>query len=83
MRTLLVIDYTNDFVAEDGALTCGEHGQQIDGYIARLMESFITEGEFVVLPTDLHEEQDAFHPETNLYPHITLEERQVEICTDV
>lgn len=30
MKALIVIDYTNDFVATDGALTCGEPGQNPD-----------------------------------------------------
>lgn len=29
-RALINIDYTNDFVAEDGVLTCGRPGQVIE-----------------------------------------------------
>lgn len=29
-KALLVIDYTHDFVATDGKLTCGEPGQALD-----------------------------------------------------
>ena len=29
-KALLVIDYTDDFVAEDGALTCGEPGIDLE-----------------------------------------------------
>lgn len=32
-KALIVIDYTNDFIADDGALTCGEPGQAIEPYI--------------------------------------------------
>ena len=30
-KALLIIDYTNDFIADDGALTCGKPGQAEDG----------------------------------------------------
>ena len=29
-RALIVVDYSNDFVAPNGALTCGEAGQAIE-----------------------------------------------------
>ena len=29
-NALLVIDYSNDFVADNGALTCGAAGQALD-----------------------------------------------------
>lgn len=35
-EALLIIDYTNDFVATDGALTCGEPGQKLAPQINRL-----------------------------------------------
>ena len=39
-QALLIIDYTNDFVADGGALTCGQPGQalarQPNGYGKRL-----------------------------------------------
>ncbi|WP_369814321.1 hypothetical protein [Lysinibacillus sp. FJAT-14745] len=31
-KALLVIDYTYDFVASDGKLTCGEPGQTLDQF---------------------------------------------------
>ena len=41
MKALINIDYTNDFVAENGALTCGEPGQAIEEEIIRLAKKFI------------------------------------------
>lgn len=67
-KALLVIDYTNDFVATDGKLTCGEPGQLLDTLIANLIEQFIAEKNVVVFANDLHEENDPFHPETKLFP---------------
>lgn len=67
-KTLLVIDYTVDFVADNGALTCGEPGQLIENYIVSLTKEFLENDDVVVFPVDLHEENDHFHPETKLFP---------------
>ncbi len=66
MRALIVIDYTNDFV--DGKLPVGEPGIAIEAKIAELTQQFVNMGHWVVMAVDLHEEQDPFHPETNLFP---------------
>ncbi|MGV0168980.1 cysteine hydrolase family protein [Furfurilactobacillus sp. WILCCON 0119] len=68
MRALLIIDYTNDFVATDGALTTGSVGQALEHPIIDLANSFLDHGDAVILPTDLHQENDPYHPETALYP---------------
>lgn len=39
-KALLVIDYTIDFVAEDGALTCGKPGIKLEKYITNLTNTF-------------------------------------------
>lgn len=67
-KALLVVDYTVDFVADDGALTCGKPGQAIEETICQLTEEFLNDGELVVMPVDLHEKDDSFHPETKLFP---------------
>ncbi|KKK36102.1 isochorismatase [Mesobacillus campisalis] len=67
-KALINIDYTYDFVADDGALTCGEPGQQIEGRIVSLTKEFIENGDLVVFAIDVHDEGDEFHPETKLYP---------------
>ncbi|HEY9581883.1 MAG TPA: isochorismatase family cysteine hydrolase [Savagea sp.] len=67
-EALLVIDYTIDFVAEDGKLTCGLPGQQLERYIVDTTKDFIEREQFVVIPNDVHEENDPFHPETALFP---------------
>jgi nicotinamidase-related amidase len=67
-KALINIDYTYDFVADDGALTCGEPGQQIEGRIVTLTKEFIENGDLVVFAIDVHDEGDEFHPETKLYP---------------
>lgn len=68
MKAFINIDYTCDFVAADGALTCGEPGQAIEAEIVRLTRSFAEAGDYVVIALDVHEEGDPLHPETKLYP---------------
>ncbi|WP_029422502.1 cysteine hydrolase family protein [Alicyclobacillus macrosporangiidus] len=67
-RALVVIDYTNDFVADDGRLTCGEPAQAIDGYVTELTRAFVESGDWVVFAVDVHEASDPYHPETKLFP---------------
>lgn len=67
-KALLVVDYTYDFVAPDGKLTCGEPGQAIDLYIANLIEEYIQNDELVIFTNDLHYENDPYHPESKLFP---------------
>jgi nicotinamidase-related amidase len=67
-RALINIDYTYDFVADDGALTCGEPGQRIESKVVGLTEEFIANGDLVVFAVDVHDKGDEFHPETKLYP---------------
>lgn len=68
MKALLNIDYTYDFVADDGKLTCGKPGQALEGEIVRLTEAFIQNGDYVVFAIDVHDENDPYHPETELFP---------------
>ncbi len=67
-KALLVVDYTVDFVAKDGALTCGQPGIDLETYITNLTETFINEEEFVVFPVDVHDIEDPYHPETKSFP---------------
>lgn len=67
-KALLVIDYTVDFVARDGALTCGEPGIVLETYITDLTKIFLDDKHFVVFPVDVHDLDDPYHPETKLFP---------------
>ena len=67
-RALINIDYTNDFVAENGALTCGEPGQAIEERIIALTKEFIANDDYVVFAIDVHDKGDEYHPETKLFP---------------
>ncbi len=67
-RALINVDYTYDFVADEGALTAGKPAQAIEEKIVALTREFIEAGDYVVFAIDAHKEGDAFHPETKLYP---------------
>lgn len=68
MRALINIDYTFDFNADEGALTCGQPGQAIEETISTLTEEFIRNGDFTVFAIDMHLKADKYHPETKLFP---------------
>ncbi|QQE76802.1 cysteine hydrolase family protein [Alicyclobacillus sp. SO9] len=67
-EALIVIDYTNDFIADEGSLTCGQPGQDVDKYITDLTKKFVQDGRLVVMAVDVHDEGDPYHPETKLFP---------------
>ena len=71
-KALLIIDYTNDFVASNGALTCGTSAQKIESTIVRLADQFLEADDYVLLPTDTHQPNDQFHPEHKLFPEHNL-----------
>ncbi|MGX7350668.1 isochorismatase [Enterococcus canis] len=68
MEALISIDYTNDFVATDGALTTGEPGQAIESTLVALTKEFIEKDQFVVFTIDKHDPNDPYHPENKLFP---------------
>lgn len=67
-RALINIDYTVDFVAPNGALTCGEPAQLLEEKITQITKEFIEKGDFTVFAIDVHEKGDPYHPETKLFP---------------
>ncbi|MEY8757424.1 cysteine hydrolase family protein [Peribacillus frigoritolerans] len=67
-KALINIDYTYDFVADGGSLTCGKPGQDIEKELVSITKEFINQGEYTVFAIDLHEEGDRLHPESNLFP---------------
>ncbi|MDO5022079.1 MAG: cysteine hydrolase family protein [Eubacteriales bacterium] len=68
MKALINVDYTYDFVAPDGALSCGVPGQAIEKRITELTKKFHNDGDFVVFAIDSHDPKDKFHPENKLFP---------------
>lgn len=67
-KALIIIDYTNDFVADDGKLTCGKPGQDIEMNIVSLIEEFSKNGDFVVDARDNHDQNDCHNKERTMFP---------------
>ncbi|MDH6365078.1 nicotinamidase-related amidase [Enterococcus sp. PF1-24] len=68
MKGLVVIDYTNDFVATNGALTTGLPGQAIEAALVATTKEFIEKQDFVVMAVDIHDQKGQYHPENRLFP---------------
>jgi nicotinamidase-related amidase len=68
MKALISIDYTNDFIATDGALTTCFAGQSIEEQMVKVTDTFIKQGDFVVFAIDAHQAGDQYHPENKLFP---------------
>jgi len=72
-KALINIDYTYDFVADAGKLTCGKPGQDIEEKVVDLTKEFLERGDYVVFAVDCHKVGDTLHPETNLFPPHNIE----------
>ncbi|MCL6445535.1 MAG: cysteine hydrolase [Alicyclobacillus sp.] len=66
-KALLVIDMSNDFIARDGSLNCGEAGLAIVPYCVDLLRTFLNEGQVVLDARDLHDPDD-YEIATGLFP---------------
>lgn len=64
-EALLIVDMSNDFVADEGTLTVGKPAQGIVPYIVSLADQFLNEGKMVVIGMDAHQEND---PHFELWP---------------
>ncbi|QIH76646.1 isochorismatase family protein [Macrococcoides canis] len=72
-EALIIVDYSYDFVAPDGKLTCGEPGMKLEPVIAEKWEQYVSADKPVYILMDLHFEQDAYHPESKLFPPHNIE----------
>ncbi len=67
-KALISIDYTVDFVADNGKLTAGKPAQAIAERIAQVTKEAFENGDYIVFAIDGHEEGDDLHPESKLFP---------------
>ena len=58
-EALLIVDMSNDFVADNGTLTVGNPAQEIVPYIAALATKFLAEGNLVIVSMDAHQKNDS------------------------
>lgn len=66
-KALISIDYSYDFVADDGKLTAGKPAQAIEDRIAQVTQEAYDNGDYIFVAMDRHDEGDTFHPETKLF----------------
>ncbi|WP_414042411.1 cysteine hydrolase family protein [Macrococcus sp. EM39E] len=67
-NALLLIDYSNDFVALNGKLTCGKPAIVLEDTIAKKWEAYMAKEAPIFVLMDMHFENDTLHPETRLFP---------------
>ena len=58
-QALIIVDMSNDFVADNGSLTAGKPAQEIVPYIIEQANEFLKNNQVVVIAMDAHEEEDA------------------------
>ena len=68
MKALIIIDFVNDFVADNGKLTCKKPAQEIDSNIAKIINQFIKSDDLIVAAFDSHIENDKYSIESKLFP---------------
>ncbi|MDQ0970362.1 nicotinamidase-related amidase [Neobacillus niacini] len=57
-EALLIVDMSNDFVADNGTLTVGKPAQEVVTYIKDFATKFLAEGNVVVISMDSHQPND-------------------------
>ncbi|GGE38031.1 cysteine hydrolase family protein [Streptococcus himalayensis] len=67
-KALISIDYTIDFVADEGKLTAGLPAQAISERICQVTREAFQRGDYIFFAVDGHEVEDSFHPESKLFP---------------
>lgn len=72
-QAFILVDYSYDFVATDGKLTCGAPAQAIESAIYQKWQTYSSKKLPIFVMMDLHHDNDAFHPETKLFPPHNIE----------
>ncbi len=67
-KALIIIDYVNDFIADDGRLSCGKAGQDIQSKIVNVVHQFSNEKQCIVNACDCHEYDDLYNLEKDMFP---------------
>lgn len=57
-EALVIVDMSNDFVADNGSLTAGKPAQEIVPYIVETAKQFLADGNIVVVTMDAHQPND-------------------------
>ena len=68
-KALIIVDYSFDFIDDNGKLTCGKPGQEIETFITQRIKNYHDNQQEIFFLMDLHYENDQFHPESKLFPN--------------
>ena len=68
-KALIIVDYSFDFIDDNGKLTCGKPGQEIETFITQRIKNYHNNQQEIFFLMDLHYENDKFHPESKLFPN--------------
>ncbi|MDN4492034.1 cysteine hydrolase family protein [Ureibacillus aquaedulcis] len=80
-QALIIVDMSNDFVADNGSLTAGKPAQEIVVYIVEQANVFLHDDQIVVVAMDAHEENDDHF---KLWPaHNVVETKGQELYGDL
>lgn len=72
-QALIIIDYSYDFVADDGKLTAGKPAQDVEEHMVNAINAFVDKKAPIFFMMDIHKENDPHHPETKLFPPHNIE----------
>lgn len=78
---LLIIDFTNDFVAEDGKLTI--YPTNIESEIVKNINFFKKNGDYIITANDYHTLNDISHPEFKLFAAHNVDDYGRELFGEV
>lgn len=73
-KAFILIDFSNDLIADEGVLSCGKPAQAIEPVACKYFDKFLANGDYVVVCNDSHDvpdingTSDPYHPETELFP---------------
>ncbi len=74
-KALIIVDYVYDFVADDGNLTCGKPGQDIEDNIIKVIKDFKDSEDFIVEASDNHSIEDGYNIEKDMFPAHCYDEK--------
>ena len=66
-EALLIVDYVNDFVSDDGRLSCGKVGQEIEKNIVQVIKHHAASGHAIISIVDKHDCEDTYNKEVNMF----------------
>lgn len=72
-QALIIIDYSYDFVEDDGKLTAGKPAQDVEENMVNAINEFVDKKAPIFFMMDIHKENDPHHPETKLFPPHNIE----------